>query len=88
MKKQFQPWKQLRGEEKEQEVYRLLTVIEQMDEPEDPQEYELTIGLEKKLLEEQVSFEREERYQYFLLPGLLLLMGSILLRQIAPRSVR
>jgi Ca-activated chloride channel homolog len=51
--------------------------------------YKTLIGSqEKKLLEQQISFEREERFQYFLLPGLLFLMGGILLRQIAPRSVR
>ena len=48
--------------------------------------YRTLIGSqEKKLLEERTSIEREERFQYFLLPGLILLICAALLGTAAGR---
>ncbi len=54
-KKQFQAWKQLRGDEKKAEVERLLNVLNTMKPPLDPQEFERIIGPERQALEAQLA---------------------------------
>jgi len=55
MKKQFQQWKTLEGDEKKQEVIRLLATFEEMKEPRDLQEFERLIGPERQQLETELG---------------------------------
>ena len=54
-KMQLEGWKSLSGVEKEQEVERLLDMLNAMTNPRDPEEFARIIGPEKKLLEEALA---------------------------------
>ncbi|HPD48343.1 MAG TPA: hypothetical protein P5279_12345 [Anaerohalosphaeraceae bacterium] len=54
-KKQFQPWKQMRGEQKKAEVERLLALLDSMKPPLDPEEFNRIIGPERQALEAQLA---------------------------------
>lgn len=62
MKKDFQLWKTLRGEEKEAEVKRLLAILDELGPPQDPELFERIIGPERGQLEAALArgFEEEE----------------------------
>jgi len=54
-KRQFQDWKQMRGEEQRAEVERLLMELDSMPPPRDPQEFERIMGPERLALEAQMA---------------------------------
>jgi hypothetical protein len=62
MKAQFEKWKALSDADKEQEINRLLDMLNAMTNPRDPEEFARIIGPEKKLLEDALKkgFEFEE----------------------------
>lgn len=51
LKKEFQTWKAMRGEEKEAEVNRLLAMLDEMDQPQDQDVFNRIIGPERQQLE-------------------------------------
>ena len=51
LKKEFQTWKAMRGEDKEAEVNKLLAMLDGMGEPEDLEVFERMIGPERQQLE-------------------------------------
>lgn len=55
LKKQFQPWKKLRGDDKKAEVERMLAMLDNMKPPLDPQEFDRIIGPERKAMEDQMA---------------------------------
>lgn len=55
LKKEFQPWKKLRGDEKKAEVEKMLAMLDNMKPPLDPQEFDRIIGPERKALEDQMA---------------------------------
>ncbi|MBE0536237.1 MAG: hypothetical protein IH624_11265 [Phycisphaerae bacterium] len=55
LKRHFQAWKQMRGDEKKAEVERLLAELNTMKPPLDPQEFERIIGPERQALEAQMA---------------------------------
>jgi hypothetical protein len=61
LKKEFQVWKAMRGEDKEAEVNRLLAMLNGMGEPEDMEGFERMIGPERQQLEAALArgFEEE-----------------------------
>ena len=60
MKKQFQSWKTLKGQERAAEVERLLKMVQGMTEPQDPEEFKRVIGPEiQQLLDEMAKTAKE-----------------------------
>jgi hypothetical protein len=55
LKRQFQPWKKLRGDDKKAEVERMLAMLDNMKPPLDPQEFDRIIGPERKAMEDQMA---------------------------------
>ena len=55
LKKQFQPWKKLRGDDKKAEVEKMLAMLDNMKSPLDPQEFDRIIGPERKAMEDQMA---------------------------------
>jgi len=55
LKKQFQGWKRLRGEEKKAEVERLLAMLDNMPPPLDPDAFKRIIGPERDALQAQMA---------------------------------
>ncbi|MHC5060657.1 MAG: hypothetical protein ACYTFK_06195 [Planctomycetota bacterium] len=51
LKDKFQAWKQLPGAEKEAEINRLLAMLDEMGQPEDPETFNRIIGPERQQLE-------------------------------------
>ena len=60
LKKQFQPWRRLSGDEKKAEVERLLAMLDEMPPPLDPVEFKRIIGPEQQALQAQMAKGFEE----------------------------
>ncbi len=55
LKKQFQPWRRLSGDDKKAEVERLLAMLDNMPTPFDPGEFNRIIGPERQALADQMA---------------------------------
>ena len=60
LKKQFQPWRRMSGDEKKAEVERLLAMLDDMPPPLDPGEFKRIIGPERQALQAQMAKGFEE----------------------------
>ena len=60
LKKQFQSWRRMSGDEKKAEVERLLAMLDEMPPPLDPGEFKRIIGPEQQALQAQMAKGFEE----------------------------